>query len=239
MDVERRGAKRARTSDSKFAYTKKGKAMPKVTEQQIRKVIDAKGEMKYYGTTLLETAITAGTSATLVSPSTGLFNPAVGATFVDRVGNMCYLHTIRMKIRLRSTVQATTAGGVKPAVCRVALVRDKEPQSSAAAGNVVFTTASAADNGPEVFQNIENLGRFQVLKDKTFVLQDPNVATTGINGRAITMKVNYQFKPPIKIRFNSTTGRPLTDEFNFYAWCDNGDLTPTITYISRACFKED
>jgi len=238
MDVERRGTKR-RNSAGGTAFTKKSKALPKATENQIKKIVDARGEMKYLSTSLASTAITANTSPTVVSPVNGILPIATGATANDRIGNAIYLHAVRIKMRLRIPKQALTAGGCNPAVIRVAIVRDMDPvPGSATTGADIFVTASTADESINVFQNVSNIGRFQVLKDKTMVLQDPNLITTGVNGRATNFKLNHKFRNPLKIKYQTTGSAPITDSLHVVVWVDSVDLAPTVAYISRCSFKD-
>lgn len=240
MDVEQRGAKRARPSSGKFAYTKKSKALPKATEAQIKKVVSKQGEMKYFNSVLAATAITAATTGVVVSPNGGLFNPVQGLTIQDRVGNMAYLHTIRMKIRFYTQPQANL-GGDNACTIRYALVQDLEPVPGTNGVFVdIFGTAGSAPASVLLFQALQNIGRFRVLKDEKFVIQNPNQGSTGgNNGLTVIKKINQKFFNPLKIRFNNTLGYATTCHFYFAVWCDNSDLAPEVIYSCRTCFKEE
>lgn len=238
MDVEKRGTKR-RGSGGDVIFTKKSKALPKVTEAQIKRVVNKQSEMKYHDQVLVESAILAGISAgTSFTPAGGLFNPGQGVTISTRVGAAAYLHKLRLKCKFQIPAQAVVAGGSLPSIIRYALVRDMEPGTSLPTGAEVFTTAALAIESVNALQESANFGRFQVLKDETIILQNPNLATTGTHGIAECVRINHTFKPPLKVRFNSTP-RPNTDQFYIFAWTNSISLNPTISYLSRACFKED
>lgn len=243
MDVEARGKKRRRDSAGERAGS--AKRGPKVsTAAQVKRAIHQQSESKYFDTGLDPTTI--GASGTLalnnMSPNAGVFNPANGAAIAARIGNMTYLSKIRMRCKVATGNPAIIAGGALASTFRVILVRDKEPTPGAAVplSDVMTNLGSVnADTSTNAMMNPQNLGRFEVLKDKIFVLQDPNISTTGYNQREVNFKIEHVFKTPLKIRFNATTALPVTDTFHVYAWADSVALGLQLSYNCRACFKED
>lgn len=201
--------------------------------------------MKYHDSLKAITAVPASTdwTATEFTPSNGLCIPGPGSTISQRVGRHVYMH--KLKIRGTITTVPTSFGGADdPAKIRVILVQDTQTNATAMQGEelmgAVGTTAQeAVDN----FQTLTNLGRFRVLKDKNFVIQDPNFISNLLPaGRQMRQfKFTYKPKVPIKITFNATAGGTIGDvvdnSFHVLANASNIDLVPSINFVARASFK--
>lgn len=131
------------------------------------------------------------------------------------------------------------------------LVQDMQTNATQAQGEQIMTdpTANDAKNAISAFQSLDNLGRFRVWRDKTYVLQNPNMTNdTGATGGVVQQglikpfKMSLKFKKPISVRFNATNGGTISDivdnSWCVYATTTNAALVPRITYNARACYKE-
>lgn len=248
MDVEQRGKKR-RMSAGGTQFTPKTKAKPVVTQNQIKMAVQKASEMKYYDLQIGFTALAAAANdltgiTTFTGGTGGICNPAVGAASNQRVGKMIYLHKIRCKGAFTTTKHAIEATGEAPIRIRFLIFRDKEPpQAAASSANLTELLASTgvATTQDTALQNVNNFGRFEVLKDKTYVLQNPNSATA-TNALTIPFKFEKRFANPIKIRFNdSTTAFPTTDQFQCIIFINQltAAQAPLATTQWRACFKDE
>jgi len=208
------------------------------------------GEMKYFDTELSGGAIPsiAAWTGTEFDPAT--FNtlcvPVVGAAINQRIGKAIKVMKIKVNgvITVASQVDAAVAdGGCK---IRMILYQDKQTNAAQAQGEQVMTPSTSATNAPNVFQNIDNFGRFQVLKDKIFIMENPNATFDGTNieqfGLAKHFKFSVKFREPVQVRFNATNGGSVADivdnSFHIIANCSNTGLLPNINYVARVCYKE-
>lgn len=240
-----------RQKKRKFLTKSQGRFQPPARQlaqsnvQQIKRIVSQSGETKYYDVDLGDSALTSSFATfeyghTVIMAGAGLFNPALGNTSLTRVGKQVQLMNIRGRTRFRFPAQALTAGGTTASSIRWLLVRDKEPTPAIdlITSDVLQTTTSVT-YAHLALQNINNFGRFEVLMDKTIVLQDPNLVTTGVNGREVNMKWNHKFKVPIKVRFNDTLGYAQTDRFSIFAIADSIALAPVYTNYLRFCYKDE
>ena len=133
-------------------------------------------------------------------------------------------------------------------VIRLALVQDMQTNSAQAQGEKVFTppATATASLAVESFQNIDNFGRFRVLKNKFFVFQNPTLSWDGTNmeqsGLVKRFKWTIKFRRPVQVRFNATNGGTIADivdnSWHIMANNNSTDLTPYLLYNCRVCYKE-
>jgi len=222
------------------------------------------GEMKYMDSELSATAITAVTTTwpagTNMDPSTtlalgdpaiatpaNLCSPKVSAALNGRIGRSILV----LKIKVRGTINVPAAtpanGGEAACKIRILLVQDMQTNAGLMTGAQLMRDAGAAQTTINSFQNPDNFGRFRVLKDVTYILQDPNCYTDAVpapaqNGRATNFKFNVNFKKPVKVQFNATnggTGADIVDNsFHIFAATNSTALAPTLAYYSRVGYKE-
>jgi hypothetical protein len=220
----------------------------------------AQGEMKYFDSQRALSAIPAsvdwqGTEfdpnqVPVVNMNT-LFVPTQGAGINQRIGKAVKLHKIRIQGQIVTPNQTADPNTDSSCLVRLALVWDTQTNSTQAQGEQVFAPPVTANSylAVDSFQNIDNFGRFRVLKDKKIVLQDPNIgvlvgppAAVYAQGLVRKFKMVYKPKKPIEIRFNATNGGTVADivdnSFHIYANCSNTNLGPQIVYQARCCFKE-
>jgi len=208
------------------------------------------GEMKYFDTEVAGTAIqgVAAWTGTEMDPAT--FNtlcvPVVGAGINQRIGKAIKVLKIKIRGIIVCASQVDTTAGDNASTIRILLVQDKQTNSAQCQGEEVMTPSTALAAAPTVFQNINNFGRFNVIKDKTIVMQNPNTAYDGTNleqqGIARSFKMNVTFKEPIQIRFNATNGGTVADivdnSFHILVNSSNTGLAPLMNYSCRVCYKE-
>lgn len=247
--------KRARTFASPSASAKKkhrasgGKTRKGYSSTARTRGAAVTGEMKYVDNGF-SGALTASTNwtGTEVDPATvnTLLAPVVGAGVDQRIGKSIKVMKIKIKgnVNTASQIDQTAADGA--AQIRIALYQDMQTNSTQAQGEDVMSSFGSALLNVSTFQNINNFGRFRVLKDMNFVIQNPNMTYDGTNieqaGLLKPFKMNIVFKEPVVIRFNNTNGGTVADiidnSFHVIAMTSNTALAPTLNYVSRVCYKE-
>ncbi len=212
----------------------------------------AAGEMKYFDTFLASTA--------LVQPvtwDTTEFDPATFLTFCvpvkgtginQRIGREIRLHKFKLRGQIRVIVQANQTATDGACQVRMLLVLDTQTNATQIAGENVMEapgTASAANNCM-TFMNLDSLGRYRILKDKTMVLTNPNLAWDGTNmeqqGLVKPFKINHTFKNPVAVHFNAANGGTIADivdnSLHLLIAATNIDLAPTVLYEARVSYKD-
>lgn len=251
--------KRARESDVVFVPTLAAAKKRFRKKQRTRRGFSSvartrgaqvQGEMKYFDTEKSLSAISESNdwTGTEQDPTTfdTLFVPVTGAGINQRIGKACKVLKMKMRFLLDAPQQLNQTGADPAATCRILVYLDKQTNSAQAQGEQVMTAGVSDGTGILQFQNINNFGRFQVIKDWTFSLANPNMSYDGTNieqaGLAKTWKMTRKFKKPIVVRFNATNGGTIADivdnSFHVIALCDNDDLASRLSYASRFCYKE-
>ena len=213
------------------------------------------GEMKYFDSAVSQQVVQNNNAAwtnTTLDPTT--FNtlcvPVVGAAYNQRIGKE--INIVKMKIRGRFTLppQEEDSNAVPAMVIRYGVFQDMQTNGTQAGGQLVMTPTTTSVQAPHTFQNIDNFVRFKVLKDKTAIIQDPNMGGAAnshdSNGKVVTFKFSIKFHKPIQVRFNQTNGGTVADiidnSLHFFANSSNGltsgALPVYVTYLSRVCYKE-
>lgn len=217
----------------------------------------ARGEMKYFDCMRTISAISGSTNwtgteydpdTTPVAGINTLFAPTQGAGIAQRIGKACKVLKIKIHGEIQVPNQINQAAADAASIVRVALVQDMQTNSTQAQGEQVFTAPAIATAtlATEAFQNIDNFGRFKVLKDKFFYLNSPSMAYDGTNieqsGLVKRFAWTIKFKKPVEVRFNATNGGTIADivdnSWHIMANTSNTDLTPYLVYNCRVCFKE-
>jgi len=215
------------------------------------------GEMKYYDTERAAVAIASSSTfaGCEVDPNVStrqgitnincLFAPPNGTTIDARGGNKCWVYKIKVRGAVRVPPQTTVASPDDACRVRILLVWDKQTNATQLNSEDVINNPST--NTPvmsvNAFQNINHIGRFQVLKDKIITLQNP-AASNGDdqNGLLRPFKMMINFKKPIQVRFDQggagTVADVIDNSFHVLANTDNAELVPEIAYYSRVCFKD-
>jgi len=208
-----------------------------------------RGEMKYFDQERGLTPIVSSENwaNTLRDPTTGtLFAPVVGAAINQRIGKACNVLKIKITGTISCPAQSNQIIGDAASRIRLLLVQDLQTNATQCTGTQVMTSWTQPLQAVEGFQNIDNFGRFKVLKDKTIIMQNPNSSWDGTNieqaGLMRTFKMTVRFRNPVNVRFNATNGGTIADivdnSFHIIANTNSLDLAPYVSYVSRVCFKE-
>lgn len=210
-----------------------------------------KGEMKYFDLSVNATnlAASADWTATEFDPSgSGLFHPTVGSAINQRIGREVKVYKIKINGTLSVPAQANQTAGDAANFIRLLLVQDTQTNSTQMQGEQLMDpgTGGSAYNATLGFQSLANFGRFRVLKDKTYTVQNPNSFWDGtnieVNGLQKPFKFTITFKKPVSVRFNATNGGSIADivDNSFHVLCNTNStsLAPAIIYNSRVCYKE-
>lgn len=173
-----------------------------------------------------------------------LFAPTQGDDYLNRDGRKVQILAIKIKGIFTVAGQADQTGADDGALIRVALVQDK--QTNAAQLNAEDVLVGVGNAGLNIlnFQNAAFFGRFKVLKDKFYTLQNPNATYDGTNIEAMglvkSFKMNHKFRKPVIIHFNGTNGGTVADiidnSFHIIAAANNVELVPAMGYQCRVTF---
>lgn len=208
-------------------------------------------ERKYYTTGLASTALVnfdAGTTwaGAELDPTTTncLFAPSTGDDYNNRDGRKVQVLAIKIKGYFRVAAQADATGSDDAALVRLALVCDKQSNATQLNAEDVFGGIAVASLNVEQFQNPAFFGRFKVMKDKLFILQNPTMSWDGTNieqsGLVKPFKMNHKFRKPLIVHFNGTNGGTVADiidnSFHLIGGASNIELAPTIAYQVRVTF---
>lgn len=172
--------------------------------------------------------------------------PQVGAAINQRIGKKIKVLKLRVHGSVSAASQANQTAADQPALVRLIVFQDMQTNSAQAQGEQLMSTLNSAVFNPLSFQTTDNMGRFKVLKDKTFVLQNPNMTYDGTNVEQVGLikhfKFNLKFKYPVEIQFNATNGGTIADivsnSFHMIATTTSADLVPQVNWVSRLCYKE-
>lgn len=230
------------------------------TVPRSRGIYGIRGETKYFDSELDATTITAVTttwpagtmkdpSVTPVAGINTLFCPKDGSAINQRIGRQVFV----TKIKIHGQISVANQSGVSTAdpasLIRLLLVQDTQTNAAQ------MTAASLLQDGASVaatintFQNLSNFGRYRVLKDKFFTMQNPNMANdTGATGGCVqaglvkNFKISIKFRRPVQVRFNATNGGTIADivdnSFHLICGTNNATIVPQLAYYSRICYTE-
>jgi len=221
------------------------------------------GEMKYFDCDRTPSALAATTTTwvagTLQDPGTTinlgaaavanpgcLFAPTVGSALNQRIGRSVLVRKIKVCGTIAIPAQSADASLDEAMKIRLILVQDMQTNAAPMTSAQLLNDGTAATTTICSYQNPNNFGRFRVLKDKIFTLQDPNMVgaagAADINGKIVNFKMNVNFKMPVKVQFNATNGGTVADivDNSFHIICGSSNISyaPTISYYSRVAYKE-
>lgn len=215
------------------------------------------GEMKYFDSVRENVAIAASATwaNTVLDPNVYpvanmncLFAPTQGAGVNQRIGKACNMLKVKLNGLITMPAQTNQALADAGAMIRLMLVMDKQSNSAQMTGTQLMTSPGVASAAlaPLTHQNIDNFGRFIVLKDKMIMMADPNTTWDGTNveqgGLIRRFKLNHKFRSPVQVRFNNTNGGTIADIVDYslhvIAITSNTDLNPFISYACRINYKE-
>lgn len=179
------------------------------------------------------------------------FAPTLGNDITNRIGRRCAIKKI--KVRGAIICGSQTAQNISDFVskCRVVLYVDKQANASRAALDVLFQSNAASTSQFTIistFQNLASLGRFRILKDKFFQMQNSNMTGNPSSNDVIqqgimqNFKITVNFKKPLVVNFNATNGGTFADIVDncvqILGVCADTQLQPFISYYGRCSFVD-
>jgi len=193
--------------------------------------------------------IQTGWTGTEMDPNTTamltLFAPVVGNDIANREGRKVFVK----KIRISGSISITEVSGVgtaqNPSNIRIIVYQDKQTNASNTNVAQLLMLSGNATDAVHMFQNTATLGRFKVLKDKHYILQNNAIAndTPGIALEIQGLKRNFKYNMKINqwVNYNGTNGGTVADvvdnSWHLIALTDLGTQDPKITYKVRTVFS--
>lgn len=191
------------------------------------------GETKYFDVGINTTVTFAGTSwadsevpadnyvnssgTTAAYTDSCLIPTANGSAYGQVDGNKYHLKALRVKGALKiSSATASTVAFV-PAQVRMLLVMDTQPNGAQAQGEDVMQDVGEAQENIHTFSRVAaNLGRFRILKDKTYII-NPAVSANDTTASSVSTAYNMQ---KFKLNYKPIVPLPITIK--------SGNSTPTV-----------
>lgn len=203
-----------------------------------RKYFDAE-----YSTAL--PALTTGWAGGEADPSTlnTLFAPSLGTDFNNRVGRKVQVLSLKIRGRIIIAPQADQTAADTVATCRIIVVHDQQTNATQLNAEDVILSGAGSE-ALSMYQNPAFFGRFRVLKDKRYVLQNPNMTYDGTNieqaGLSKLFQFTIKFRKPVIVHYNSTNGGTIADvvdnSFHIIAGAAATALAPILAYKVRTTF---
>lgn len=248
MAMRRQPYKRVRRNSLGLPYQAKRRGYSTVPRTR---GVYATGENKYFDTEKAPTSISASSNwvGTEYDPTTlaTLFVPSQGTGINQRIGRAAKVKCIKIKGLIKCDAIEVASNPFNACNVRIALVQDTQSNGTQAQGEDVFKDPSSTVSAVLSFQNVNNFGRFKVLKDKFITLNPPSLSGTGansfdVNGVDRSFKMTYKPKQPINVRFNETDGGTIADivdhSWHIIANTDDVEMVPKIEYQCRVVFCE-
>ncbi len=207
-------------------------------------------ELKYYDTSLSAASLSASSDATgaeLDPSATILLNTIIqGDGPQNRDGRKVCMKSVMLRGVVKAgpqTNQTTTDGA---ASIMVALVLDKQTNGATINSEEVFTNkAAAAATNVHCFNNLENSGRYRVLKRLQMELpvQEPVYDGTNIEmqGVELPFQISHDFgKSGLMVNYTAGTTESvanITDNsLHVIGWTSSSATSPTVSYNARLRF---
>lgn len=210
-------------------------------------------ESKYFDSLLSAQAIAEATTwtGTELDPATlnTLFAPSQGDDINQRVGRKVSVYKIALRGVIRFTSLADQADVLSNEAVRLILFMDKHTNSAQAQGEqlMAIPATMTSETAFSSFQNLENLGRFRVLKDNIYYPSDVVSGTDGTNtnslaANAVPFKMTVKFKTPVIVRYNASENNSVADvvdnSFHLLGIKSGASGAHTITYVCRTYYKD-
>ena len=211
----------------------------------------ALSERKYFDSTVVAKAITQVATTfvnAMANPTTlnTIFVPTTGTDYNQRIGRRVTVLSwrIRGEIYIPNVSDAATIGSVNANIIRLIMVIDKQANGTQMASSDLIAMPSALNAAWDMYQSPSNFGRFKVLKDKRFAVQDPNYNSETMaldrNGKVVFFDYKFRFRKPIVVHFNSTNGGTIADivdnSFNVVCGINDSSYVTSLTYKSRVTY---
>ncbi len=198
-------------------------------------------EMKFVDYEVTATALVAGVAGGEKNPANGCLNGVtIGDGESERDGRKYTMHSVHVRGFFQQPGTSTKGG---TATVRIAIVIDTQTNKGSMSAEDCFLDVTDSQS-TDAFRNLQNSGRFVVLKDKTYVLN--RIANLG-NGTAndsseVQRKFSFNIKIPDKWKIVNTGGTTnnvnviTTNSIHLLSWCNDVTDAPNIRYNSRVRF---
>jgi len=256
--------KRGRNEDAPGSSNKKARRSKSVRRSFSRSRSVMPPETKYFDTAQSQTIATAADWTGSEVPSTTYINSdgttvsaytdsalipsAIGAGYGQVNGNKYYLKNIRVRGAISPVVVSDSADVPAPAVARVVLVHDTQPNGAQAQGEEVFTDmgTAAACNYSFLAMGAGAGGRFRILKDMWVELKPAAAGTDGANTNSVvragaTFSMSYSPKKPIQVVLKANSATPTVASLsnnNFFLLAHADVGAATINAVTRAYYQD-
>lgn len=173
-----------------------------------------------------------------------LFCPTEGNDISNRYGRKVFLKKIRLDGTIRVPAQSGVSAGDNGCTIRALLVQDKQTNGASLTGDQVLSSGYLQPM-VNAYQNTANFGRFKVLKDRSWTLQNPAIANdAAATGNIIQQGLVRQFSWSCKVNewvnFNATNGGTVADivdnSWHLLIGTDSTSLGATIAFKCRNVF---
>lgn len=124
--------------------------------------------------------------------------PQTGSDFTNRIGRKIRIRSVFIRGYVSKESGAGTAAS-GPQLLRMILLVDKQPNGVAATTTEVLKQATSVSQ-----LNLNNRERFQVIKDKTFILDPFDLSTLTFNRLISPVKVYKKLNIPVIFNASST-----------------------------------
>lgn len=226
----------------------KGGKMQYVTRTAGGQVVS---EMKYFDAAKAATALVASTdwTGTEFDPTANaLFTPAQGNLINQRDSRKVHVRSLKMKGVINVPAQINQTAIDASCDVRLILYQDMQTNGAQSQGEDVMSNASSTAVGTFCgFMDLDNLGRFKILKEKIIHLPVPPVSWDGTNveqgGVSVPFKFNCKWRSPgLLVHFNAGNNATVADivdhSFHIIAQATDIGLAPTIAYQVRTGYKD-
>lgn len=209
-------------------------------------------ESKYFDVTIEPVAIPkliAGGNwgASNLMGTTTMAGPVRGSAITERNGNKIFVR----KLAVRGTIQCAeySAGANSSHTTRLLLVQDKQTNGSASAGSAIISSNTGAGGKPiNDWQNVDNFGRYRVLKDIRINVPCGQAVYDGTNkvyaGEERNFRMTVKFKKPICVRFSGSTAPGaiadvVDNSFQIFGAQDNANGPVWRMHCQTRCYYVD
>lgn len=171
-----------------------------------------------------------------------LFAPVIGDDITNRTGRRIFVKKIRISGFINIPAESAQTLGSEACNIRLILYQDKQTNGAQAQGEDVISSG-AANGATQMFQNLANLGRFRVWKEKRW-----NIGGLTLSGLSTAYVANGQvrsfkmsIRPNCYVNYNATNGGTVADvvdnSFHIIAITNSATgMTPSIQYKVRTVF---
>jgi hypothetical protein len=209
-------------------------------------------ERKYFDADVLNRAL-ASVSTTFanapVNPAVlnTCFAPIPGTGINQRIGRSCRVIAFRIRgeVEIQAADDIVSNTPMGPVTFRFIIVIDKQANGTQMS-SAALIQSGGNNQAWNMYQNTESFGRFKVLKDRRFLIQDPNYGedASGLdrNGRLVQFDYTIKFRRGITVHFNAGTSGTIADivnnSFNVLCAVNNTTTAPVINYKCRTTYLD-